>query len=326
MPKTIVGLYDDHPTAEKAVRELEQAGFGPDHLRTSSRGGGSESRYAVDADKMTPDYLTRQGVPADEADFYVEGVRRGGSLVVAHVQDQDAVAAAEIMARHAPLDYESQPEAPPEPERIQEVPEPEGVVVEEHSARVVEAPEQPGQEEVVETERVVEVADARETDVYGGAGGEDDGEAHLVSSVTVAEATDGPEFEDDLYLAADEGGYDEDEEEADVYEGAGDEDDAEGVAWLDLQDPAADLTETLVTALLDDLRERIARLERRADDQAERLARLEERAAFATERAENATALSAARLETQLIERLTRLEEHHRRGLPPEAPGDRPTT
>ena len=326
MPKTIVGLYDDHATAEKAVRELEQAGFGPDHLRTSSRAGGSESRYAVDADKMTPDYLTRQGVPADEADFYVEGVRRGGSLVVAHVQDQDAVAAAEIMARHAPLDYESQPEAPPEPERVQEVPEPEGVVVEEHSARVVEAPEQPGQEEVVETERVVEVADARETDVYEGAGSEDDdGEAHLVSSVTVAEATDvqAAEFEDDHYRSADEDDYDED----DLYGGAGDEDDAsEGVAWLDLQDPAPDLTETLVTALLDDLRERIARLERRADDQAERLARLEERAAFATERAENATALSAARLETQLIERLTRLEERHHPGLPPEAPGDRPIT
>lgn len=317
MPKTVVGLYNGAAAAQEAVRALEQAGFGKNHLRTTSRASGFESPYAVNVDEVTPDYLTRQGVPGEEAAFYIDGIRRGGSLVIAHIQDQDAVAAAEIMARHAPVDYE------PHPDRTEEapVPQPEGAVLEERRTHVVEAPEQPS-EEAVETERVVQVEDVRETGQTSFTGEEDaeEGDEPLLSSVTVAESTDvrPTDVEDDGYLFADEGAY----QEADVYED--DEDDAsDDVAWLDLQDDSGDLTERLVTALLDDLRERIARLEQRVDDQAERLARLEQRAEFATERAQNAASLSAAKLETQLIERLTRLEELHRHDRPPEMPSDR---
>ena len=346
MPKTVVGLFNSTSVAQTAVRELERAGFGKDHLRTISRARPFESAYAVDADEVTPDYFTRQGVPPDEAAFYVDGVGRGGSLVLAHIQDQDAAAAAEIMARHAPADFEPLPDVQPEPEpdRIETAPqpEPEGVVVEEHRTRTAEAPGEAEGEVRVETERVAEVEDVSGVGRTSAADEDVSREdVHLASSVTVAETPDvqAPAFEDDRYASADEGDYAEtdvgedderDEEEADV----GDELDEEelyadgafdDVAWLD--EPASDpgLTERLVAALLEDLRGRIARLEERANDQAERLARLEERAGRATERAEHAAELSAAKLETQLVERLTRLEALHRRGLPPEE-ADRPLT
>ncbi len=106
MAKTIVGLYDDRATANKVVNDLEGRGFGEDHLRYASNEKGTRSTYEVDAKKgATPDALTGYGVPDDEANFYAEAVRRGGSLVIARVHDQDAETAADIMARHNPVPF-----------------------------------------------------------------------------------------------------------------------------------------------------------------------------------------------------------------------------
>ncbi|MGI9174850.1 MAG: hypothetical protein ACR2GR_05990, partial [Rhodothermales bacterium] len=107
MAKTVVGLYDDASTAKKVVRELEQTGFGEDHLRTTSREKNFKSDYGVDADEVDPKYLSRYGIPDEEADFYAEGVRRGGALVIARVHDDDAQTAADVMARHSPVQYEN---------------------------------------------------------------------------------------------------------------------------------------------------------------------------------------------------------------------------
>ena len=106
MAKTVVGLYDDAATAKKVVRELEQTGFGKDHLRATSREKSFKSDYGVDADEVDPKYLSRYGIPDEEADFYAEGVRRGGALVIARIHDDDAQTAADVMARHSPVQYE----------------------------------------------------------------------------------------------------------------------------------------------------------------------------------------------------------------------------
>jgi stress response protein YsnF len=107
MAKTIVGLYDDRTTAHRVVDELEDRGFGEEHLRYASYEEGERSDYEVNAKKgATPDALTGYGVPEDEANFYAEAVRRGGALVIARVHDRDAETAADIMARHNPIPYE----------------------------------------------------------------------------------------------------------------------------------------------------------------------------------------------------------------------------
>ena len=102
MAKTLVGLYDDRPTAHQVLTDLEALGFGTDHLQFASQEQGDRTDYDVDGG-ADPDELARMGVPATDADAYAEGVRRGGSLVVARVHDSNVEQAADAMARHNPV-------------------------------------------------------------------------------------------------------------------------------------------------------------------------------------------------------------------------------
>jgi len=112
MAKTIVGLYDDRSTAHSALKELEARGFGKDHLRFASREKGERHTYEHDADDFRdPSSLTRYGIPQEEAEFYAEGLRRGGSLIITRVHDSNAEEAADIMARHNPAHYENRNKA-----------------------------------------------------------------------------------------------------------------------------------------------------------------------------------------------------------------------
>lgn len=110
MARTIIGLYDDYATAQRAVEALEERGFGSDHLHVTSNEN-DDSDYYTDPDEMGPDYLTKYGIPKDEADFAAEGVRRGGTLVVVRAHDADAEDAADIMAGFNPARYEQRAEA-----------------------------------------------------------------------------------------------------------------------------------------------------------------------------------------------------------------------
>jgi hypothetical protein len=52
--------------------------------------------------------LVNMGVPEEEAHYYAEGIRRGGTLVTVQVADETAPQAREIMARHNPINVEEQ--------------------------------------------------------------------------------------------------------------------------------------------------------------------------------------------------------------------------
>lgn len=108
MAKTIVGLYDDRTTATRVLNDLEAAGFGEDHLRFYSAEDGDATRYDIgDASVGT---FGSFGVSDDESRFYSEGVRRGGSVVIARVHDTNVDRAVDIMARHNPVRYEDRAE------------------------------------------------------------------------------------------------------------------------------------------------------------------------------------------------------------------------
>jgi stress response protein YsnF len=112
MAKTVVGLYDDRTTALRAMKDLEARGFNKDHLSFASTERGDRHNYERDADSFRdPSAFTRHGVPNEEAEFYAEGLRRGGSLIVARVHDSNAEEAADIMARHNPARYEQRTKA-----------------------------------------------------------------------------------------------------------------------------------------------------------------------------------------------------------------------
>jgi len=53
------------------------------------------------------DALKAHGVPDDEAHFYSEGVRRGSTLVMARVHDDDADEVSDVMQRHGAVDIHS---------------------------------------------------------------------------------------------------------------------------------------------------------------------------------------------------------------------------
>jgi uncharacterized protein (TIGR02271 family) len=55
--------------------------------------------------------LVNSGVPEEQAGYYSEGVRRGGSLVSVSADDAEADRAADIMARHNAVDIESRAES-----------------------------------------------------------------------------------------------------------------------------------------------------------------------------------------------------------------------
>ena len=108
MAKTIVGLYDDRATVSRVVSALKDAGFTKDHVQFASTEPGANNDFEVAASTYrNTGTLTRYGIDEDEAGFYAEGLRRGGSLVVVRAQDQDADTAVDIMAEHNPVRYEN---------------------------------------------------------------------------------------------------------------------------------------------------------------------------------------------------------------------------
>jgi uncharacterized protein (TIGR02271 family) len=139
MTKTVVALYDSASDAETVTRELSSAGFtdtevvdnsalGSDRAAWSGTevtdsslaagapgavgtplGGAPESGAATSSSSVTGGILSRlrrAGVPEDDSHMYAEGVRRGGSLVIARLADENVDRGLEIMSNYRPIDID----------------------------------------------------------------------------------------------------------------------------------------------------------------------------------------------------------------------------
>ncbi len=51
--------------------------------------------------------MVREGVSEEEANFYAEGIRRGGSVVTARVEESKVATAQTILSQSRPVDYQS---------------------------------------------------------------------------------------------------------------------------------------------------------------------------------------------------------------------------
>lgn len=100
MATTVLGLYDDREAARTTARALNEKGFEEEWIHIETHGTGT-STFARDGDMISP--LTDLGVPRDEAEFYAEGVRRGGSLLILQTPDGRAREAAEMMNLREPV-------------------------------------------------------------------------------------------------------------------------------------------------------------------------------------------------------------------------------
>ena len=121
MKQSIVGLYDRMNDAQDAIRALHDAGFknsdisllvdirpltipaiGP-AIAAGPLGGSAPGGLVAT--------LVKYGVPDTEAQFYVEGVRRGGALVAVNVEDNKTSQARQILQSHHWVNFQ---------ERVQE--------------------------------------------------------------------------------------------------------------------------------------------------------------------------------------------------------------
>lgn len=126
MAKTLVALYGDMDVARRTHRDLAEAGFSDDDIGFGGLGGegrfrwmsGTEASRSGDGISEGRDIdpedlrqaLREDGVPDDDADLFVGGIRQGGTLLLLHADDESAEEAALIMERHrmAPAAVEEQ--------------------------------------------------------------------------------------------------------------------------------------------------------------------------------------------------------------------------
>ena len=91
MSNTVIGLYNDSSTAERVIEDLTNSGFSRSRV---------EMHRESDASGLK-DELIDEGIPSDDADYYVEGLRDGGVLVSVNAEDDKTDDAVEIMNRYA---------------------------------------------------------------------------------------------------------------------------------------------------------------------------------------------------------------------------------
>jgi len=99
MAKTAVALYDSKSEAQLVKDELTNAGFSRSSIRMMDSG---------DSDAI--DTLTNAGLPRNDADTYVEGMRRGGHLVMITTDDDQIDLVVDIMDRYNSINIQERSE------------------------------------------------------------------------------------------------------------------------------------------------------------------------------------------------------------------------
>jgi hypothetical protein len=113
MPKTAVGLFENPALIEDIVGEIESLGFPRNEVRTMEEPeefeiSGVMSFPRLDFEVELKHELARIGATEAEEQVYIEGLRRGGALVLATAPDGDdkVAAAADIMNRRGAVEIE----------------------------------------------------------------------------------------------------------------------------------------------------------------------------------------------------------------------------
>ena len=111
MAKTAVGLFENSGLVDGVVRDLTAKGFLQKDIRVlgepvEMQGSGLMSTPHTDFEVGLIRDLTAFGVVEADAEAYVQGVRRGGVMVVATGTGKNADQAAEIMNCHGALEIE----------------------------------------------------------------------------------------------------------------------------------------------------------------------------------------------------------------------------
>ena len=96
MAKTVIGLFEDPRQGQHIVQVLVDDGFRREDIRTITR-----------PEEASVGTLTAHGVPETEAQYYTEGLHRGGVVVLVDAADDRADRAVAIMERDPTMDREA---------------------------------------------------------------------------------------------------------------------------------------------------------------------------------------------------------------------------
>jgi uncharacterized protein (TIGR02271 family) len=108
MSSTITALFDDRADAEAAKQRLESASIdaGHIHLHDKSSTGYNETGHSTHQDRGFWDSIKNAFVPDEDRHTYEEGVRRGGTLLTADVDDDNVDEAVRILEQANTVDID----------------------------------------------------------------------------------------------------------------------------------------------------------------------------------------------------------------------------
>jgi len=108
--KTVVALFDSFDEARNVADELSQIGIRRDSIKIANDSKGEfafesgDDLDINDSGQALMSGLTQGGVPRGDAEMYAEGVRRGGTLLVCTLADEQGTRAYELMKQHGSVD------------------------------------------------------------------------------------------------------------------------------------------------------------------------------------------------------------------------------
>lgn len=102
MSKTIVALFNEKLKAEKARKDMLRSGLSTNGIRVEDYDN-ADIPYRFDR-------LKSIGMPDRHAEAYCEGLRRGGGLLIANVEDDSVSEAREVLQRCGAVNVERRAE------------------------------------------------------------------------------------------------------------------------------------------------------------------------------------------------------------------------
>lgn len=108
MSSTITALFDTRAEAEAAKDRLKSARVDVDHIHIHDKSstGYNESAYSTHQDRGFWDSIKNAFVPDEDRHTYEEGVRRGGALLTADVDDDCVDAAVKVLEEANSIDID----------------------------------------------------------------------------------------------------------------------------------------------------------------------------------------------------------------------------
>jgi uncharacterized protein (TIGR02271 family) len=108
MATTITALFDSRADAEQAKERLRGAQIDADnvHIHDKSSNGYKESGYSTHQDRGFWDSIKNAFVPDEDRHTYEEGVRRGGALLTADVDDDRVDEAVRVLEEARSVDID----------------------------------------------------------------------------------------------------------------------------------------------------------------------------------------------------------------------------